>query len=122
MSQDESTIAIIDDDESVRNALRRLLRSAGWKAVTFATAEEFLQIPVEPVPLCLILDVHLPGISGLDLKKQLNAAGRNIPVVFITAYDNEQIREQVRQAGALACLCKPFEEQIVLHALALATR
>jgi FixJ family two-component response regulator len=120
MSPNGNTLAIIDDDESVRNALRRLIQSAGWKALTFASAEEFLQAPAQPAPCCLILDVHLPGLSGLDLKKHLDAAGRLLPVVFITAYANEQMRAQALQAGAIAFLSKPFEEQALLDALARA--
>jgi FixJ family two-component response regulator len=117
MSRKGNTIAIIDDDESVRNALRRLVQSAGWKALTFATAEEFLQSAARPTPCCLILDVRLPGLSGLDLKNQLSAAGRTIPVVFITAYADEQVREQALQAGGIAFLSKPFEETALLDAL-----
>jgi two-component system response regulator FixJ len=115
-----NTIAIIDDDESVRHALRRLVQSAGWKALPFASAEEFLQSPGRPPLCCLILDMRLPGLSGLELKKQLDAAGRIVPVIFITAFASEHIREQALQAGAIAFLGKPFEEQALLDALALA--
>jgi two-component system, LuxR family, response regulator FixJ len=118
----ENIIAIIDDDESVRHALRRLVQSAGWKALPFASAEEFLQAPARPPPSCLILDMRLPGLSGLELKQQLDAAGRILPVIFITAFASEQIREQALQAGAVAFLSKPFEEQALLNALALAAR
>ena len=120
MSRTGNTIAIIDDDESVRHALRRLVQSAGWKALTFASAEEFLQSPARPPPYCLILDMRLPGLSGLDLKKQLDAEARTVPVIFITAHVDEQVRQQALQAGAIAFLSKPFEEQALLDALALA--
>jgi FixJ family two-component response regulator len=112
------TICIIDDDESVRRALGRLLRSVGLAAETFATAEEFLQATGQPEPDCLILDVHLPGRSGLELQKQLTAEGRNIPIVFITAYRDERVRELALRGGALAFLHKPFEEQSLLEVLA----
>jgi FixJ family two-component response regulator len=120
MSRTGATIAIIDDDQSVRRALRRLIQTAGWKALTFASAEEFLQTPTQMAPTCLILDVRRPGLSGLDLKKQLDAAGRILPVIFITAHVDEEIRQQALHAGAVAFLSKPFEGQALLDALARA--
>jgi FixJ family two-component response regulator len=111
MTRTAKTIAIIDDDASVRHALRRLVQSAGWKASAFVTAEEFLQAAAQPPPACLILDVRLPGLSGWDLKKQLDAEGQHFPVIFISAHANEQIREQARKAGAIAFLGKPFDDQ-----------
>jgi FixJ family two-component response regulator len=113
-------VFIIDDDESVRRALRRLLRSVGIHAEVCATAEEFLEVAPEPTPGCLILDVHLPGASGLDLQERLLAEGRRIPIVFITAYPEEPSRQRALHAGAIAFLAKPFEEQSVLTALATA--
>jgi len=118
----DQTVYIIDDDESVRRALRRLVRSVGLKAETFATAEEFLRAPEQPPPGCLVLDVHLPGLSGLELQDQLATIGRRIPIVFITAYGEEKMRERALQAGAVAFLQKPFEEQSLLHAIAKALR
>jgi two-component system, LuxR family, response regulator FixJ len=114
------TIAIIDDDKSVRHALRRLVQSAGWRALTFATAEAFLQVPAQLPAACIILDLCLPGLSGLELRKQLNAAGRMLPFIFITAHANERIREQALQAGAIAFLSKPFNDQDLLDVLDLA--
>jgi len=113
-------IIIVDDDESVRRALRRLLRSVGMTVTTFATAEEFLESTGQPPPGCLILDVHLPGLSGLELQKRLIAEGRCAPVVFITAYGDDPTREQALRAGAIAFLLKPFEEQPFLDAVARA--
>ncbi len=115
-------VYIIDDDESVRRALRRLLHSAGFQTATFATAEDFLQSADDRASACLILDVHLPGLSGLALQQQLVAEGRNVPIVFITAYPERQVREQVLQAGAIAFLEKPFEDQSLLEAVERGTR
>ncbi len=84
---------------------------------TFATAEEFLQCPAQPAPDCLVLDVHLPGLSGLELQERLKADGRDIPVVFISAYAEECVREQALRAGAVAFLPKPLDEQALLDAV-----
>jgi FixJ family two-component response regulator len=116
VSPPQPTIFIIDDDESVRRALRRLMRSLGLDATTFATAEEFLQSP-QPAPDCLILDVHLPGLSGLELQERLTAEDRGVPIVFITAYADDQMGERALHAGAVAFLEKPFEEQTLLEAV-----
>jgi len=118
MPRTRQTICIIDDDESVRRALRRLLRSVGLDVETFATAEEFLQAPAQPAPDYLVLDVHLPGLSGLELQARLKTEGRHIPIVFITAYAEECVREQALRAGAIAFLQKPFDEQVLLAAVA----
>ena len=83
----------------------------------FTTAEEFLQFFTQTLPSCLILDVHLPGLSGLELQRRLSEEGKKIPVVVITAYEDEQIREQALQAGATAFLQKPFEELSLLQAV-----
>jgi FixJ family two-component response regulator len=119
MPRPAKTIAIIDDDESVRCALRRLVQTAGWTALTFTTAEAFLELPAQLPHACIILDLCLPGLTGLELKKQLDAAGRMLPVIFITAHANEQIREQALQAGAIAFLSKPFDDQDLLDVLEL---
>jgi FixJ family two-component response regulator len=117
MTRTRQTVCIIDDDESVRRALCRLVRSAGRDAETYATAEEFLHAPESPAPGCLILDVHLPALSGLELQEQLNAAGRGVPIIFISAYDDDQARAQALQAGAIAFLQKPFDEKSLLAAV-----
>jgi FixJ family two-component response regulator len=111
------TIVIVDDDESVRKALCRLLRSVGNNVQGFATAEEFLQGSLQPEPDCLVLDVHLPGLSGLELQERLNAGNRRIPVVFITAYEDEAACQLAMQQGAMAFLHKPFEERSLLEAI-----
>jgi FixJ family two-component response regulator len=110
-------IVVVDDDASVRRALRRLLRSAGRDVEAFATAEEFLQSTDEETPGCLVLDVHLPGLSGLELQERLTSDGRGIPIIFITAYGDDGMRERALRAGAIAFLQKPFEEQALLDAV-----
>jgi FixJ family two-component response regulator len=117
MNQPRQTVFIIDDDKSVRKALRRLIRSVGFQVEAFATAEEFLQAPAHPAPGCLILDVDLPGLSGLELHQQLIAEGRGVPIVFITAFANGQMRETALRSGAVAFLEKPFEERSLLGAI-----
>jgi FixJ family two-component response regulator len=117
MSENRLTICIIDDDKSVRRALHRLIRSAGWNAESFATAEDFLQSAGPLRPACLILDIHLPGLSGLQLQARLQAEDRAVPIVFITAYADEHMREAALRAGAVAFLEKPFEEQPLLDAV-----
>jgi FixJ family two-component response regulator len=122
-----STIAIIDDDESVRRALRRLINLLGLHVETFATAEDFLENPFisgsppEAHPFepfrCLILDVHLPGMSGLELQERLKAEGRDVAIVFITAYPNDRARTQALRAGAIAFLHKPFDEKALVDAV-----
>jgi len=115
-------VAIIDDDEAVRNALRRLIQSAGWHARTFSTAEEFLSEADQPPPSCLVLDLHLPGLSGLELYERLKADRRLVHVVFVTAYPDGQTRELAMRAGAVAFLEKPFEEHRLLNAIEQALR
>jgi FixJ family two-component response regulator len=111
------TVCIIEDDESVRRALRRLLRAVGLTAEAFASAEEFLEAAGRPAPGCLILDHHLPGLSGLELQARLKAEGRDIPIVFLTAYGDARVREQALRAGAVAFLEKPFAEKALLEAV-----
>jgi FixJ family two-component response regulator len=120
MSRNKQTIFIIDDDESVRRALSRLIRSVGLRAESCATAEEFLESDEQPAPACLILDVHLPGLSGLEFQTRLKAEGRCVPIVFITAYGDDATREQALQGGAIDFLPKPFEERALLDAVARA--
>jgi FixJ family two-component response regulator len=112
------TVIVIDDDESVRRALGRLLRSSGLKVESFATAEEFLQAAAGPLPGCLVLDVHLPGLSGPELRARLSAEGRDAPVVYVSGYEDEGLRDRELRTGAVAFLRKPFEEQSLLDAVA----
>jgi FixJ family two-component response regulator len=119
MPETLQVICIIEDDESVRRALRRLIRSMGLEVEAFATAEEFLESIKQTLPCCLILDVNLPGLNGFELQQRLQAEGHNIPFVIITAYAEERVREQAFKAGAIAFLAKPFEERMLLQAVSL---
>jgi FixJ family two-component response regulator len=106
-------VYVIDDDASLLRALRRLLAAGGFRVCTFASAEEFLE-SAAATPACLVLDVHLGGLSGLDLHEQLLAAGRRIPVVFITAHDDAVTRERAQRAGAIDYLRKPFNDESLI--------
>ena len=110
-------IAIVDDDPSARQGLQRLVRSVGWKAETFASAQEFLaHARIEP-PSCVVLDLQLPGLSGLDLQKRMAEAGLETPIVFLTGHGNIPASVQAIKAGAVEFLTKPFDEQDLLRAI-----
>jgi FixJ family two-component response regulator len=104
-------IAIIDDDESVREATKSLIRSFGFAAESFGSAEEFLKSDCLERTRCLITDVQMPGKSGLDLYRQLVAAGKTIPTILITAYPDEKMHARALKAGVICYLIKPFDEQ-----------
>ena len=110
-------ISVVDDDESVREALESLLRSAGFKAEVFASAEQFLRSDRAREVDCLIADVRMPGMDGLELQRQLAAGGFRLPIIFITAHGDELARAQALRAGAVAFLRKPFSEQALLDAI-----
>jgi FixJ family two-component response regulator len=120
MHQTAPVIAVIDDDASVRRALQRLLQAAGFTVETFATAREFLNTDYGGQTSCLVLDVHLPGMSGFQLQEYLAAAGVPIPIVFMTAYDDESTRERVNRAGAVDYLRKPFDQGTMIGAISRA--
>ena len=120
MGKTGPTIALIDDDESVRRALGRLLRSAGLEVEAYASAEEYLGSRGPSTPDCLVLDVRMTGMSGLELQRQLASSGRCVPVVFITAHEDEQARRVALGAGAVDFLRKPFDDRILLDAVAKA--
>jgi FixJ family two-component response regulator len=113
----EAVIAIVDDDPSVRRGLERLIRSMGWKTEVFASAQEFLARPTTAGPGCLVLDVQLPGLSGLDLQKQMAEAGLETPIVFLTGHGSIPISVQAMKAGAIEFLTKPVDEQDLLRAI-----
>jgi FixJ family two-component response regulator len=110
-------ISIVDDDESIREALQSLLRSVGFRAKTFASAEQFLQFDQIETTACLILDVRMPGMSGLELQRRLMATQYRIPIVFVTAHGDEEVRSRALQAGAVEFLLKPFSEEALLNAI-----
>ena len=122
MSVAELRVCVIDDDEDVVRAVRRLLRSAEHAIDTFASTEEFLDLGSQARPDCLVLDVHLRGLSGFDLQDLLEASGRSIPIVFITAHDDTGTRERARKTATTEYLSKPFEDRSLLCAIHHAIR
>ena len=110
-------ISIVDDDDSLRNSLNNLIRSVGFRAQGFSSAEAFLNSSELHDTACLILDVRMPGMSGLDLQRQLVAANSPIPIVFITSHGDDDARARALEAGAVAFLDKPFREEAPLTAI-----
>lgn len=110
-------VFVVDDDASVRNALANLLCSVGLKVQTFGTAQEFLSSERPDAPGCLVLDVRLPGLSGLDLQRQLAEARIQLPIIFITGHGDIQMSVDAMKAGAVEFLTKPFREQVLLDAI-----
>jgi FixJ family two-component response regulator len=117
MAQTQHIVAIVDDDVFIQTALARLLYAAGWQAVTFTSAEAFLQTGRQALPDCLVLDVWLPGMTGVELLEHLVATDSTLPAVIITGRDDLQMRMRAMQAGAAAYLLKPLEGQDLLQAL-----
>lgn len=107
-------VAIVDDDESIRAALQGFMKEAGLPAQSFASAEEFLKSGDMTQAGCLVADIRMPGMSGLDLQARLNADRLRIPIVFITAHGDENMRMQALRAGAVEFLAKPFDEEVLL--------
>jgi|SRR6266496_464838 FixJ family two-component response regulator len=101
-------VAVVDDDPSICKSLERLLRASGFAPLTYLSAEAFLQDPTSVTFDCMILDIHLGGMSGFELQKQLVAAGSAPPIIFITADEEPDTPERARQAGCVACFRKPF--------------
>ena len=110
-------VFVVDDDASMRQALRSLIRSAGMRVETFASAEEYLRHEHPDEPACLVLDVRLPGSSGLELQRQLNASPNNIPIIFITGHGDIPMSVRAVKAGAVEFLPKPFRDQQLLDAI-----
>jgi FixJ family two-component response regulator len=110
-------VFVIDDDESIRDALKSLIRSVGLSVATFASAHEFLQSRRPDIPACLILDVRMPGLSGLDLQRELAEANINIPIIFITGHGDIPMSVRAMKAGAVEFLTKPFRDQDLLDAI-----
>jgi FixJ family two-component response regulator len=115
-------IFIVDDDPDVRRAMQRLLQMANFRVETFATAEEFLSSGHFQNPGVLVLDIRLPGMSGADLQKALAASGSTLPIVFMTAYEDAGVRQEVMDRGAVAFLQKPVDEHTLLEAIQKASQ
>jgi FixJ family two-component response regulator len=113
---DEPIVFVIDDNRSVREAITSLLASVGLRAATFRTAEEFLNAPRPDAPACVVLDVRLPGLSGLDLQQVLLTAGEPLPIIFITGHGDVPMSVQAMKSGAVEFLLKPFRDQQLLDA------
>ena len=110
-------VAIVDDDDSMRGALQGMLKAVGYPAQAFASAEEFLKSGQQRQTSCLITDIRMPGMSGLDLQAHLNAERCKIPIIFITAHGDAKMRIQALRAGAVEFLSKPFDEEVLLESV-----
>src|SRR6267378_6912484 len=108
-------VSIVDDDDLMRSALQGLLKAVGLPARAFASAEEFLRSGHQHDTACLITDIRMPGMSGLELQAQLNADHCRIPTIFITAHGDERMRMQALRAGAAEFLAKPFDDEVLLE-------
>src|ERR1700747_3057672 len=110
-------VAIVDDDELMRNALQGMLKSVGLLSQAFASAEEFLKSGQQHETACLIADIRMPGMSGLELQAHLNAEHCRIPTIFITAHGDTKMRMQALRAGAVEFLAKPFDDEVLLESV-----
>src|SRR5205809_7987130 len=117
MSQPAPIVFVVDDDVSVRESLELLIRCAGWQAETFASAQEFLSRPRVLAPSCLVLDVGLPDLNGLDLQKRVAVDRTDMPIIFITGYGDIPMTVQAMKAGAVEFLTKPFGDEVLLNAI-----
>jgi len=117
MNEVDAMVFVIDDDESIREALKSLIRSVGLGVKTFASAHEFLQSERADVSSCLILDVRMPGLSGLDLQSELAQANVHVPIIFITGHGDIPMSVRAMKAGAIEFLTKPFRDQDLLDAI-----
>jgi FixJ family two-component response regulator len=110
-------ISIVDDDESIREATKGLVRSLGYLAATFSSAEEFLSSDRVEDTQCLITDVQMPGLSGVELQRRLIDTGRTMPTIFVTAFPDDRTRNRVLDAGAIGYLSKPYSEESLIECL-----
>ena len=108
------TISIVDDDLSVRRALRRLVQSAGYAVETFASAHDYLDATPRARGGCLVLDIHMEGMNGFELQERLASDRRSVPIIFMTAHDDPRTRERIGKAGAAGYLSKPFDPEALL--------
>jgi FixJ family two-component response regulator len=117
MSTVTSIVFIVDDDVSVRESLELLIQNEGWQAETFASAQEFLDHPRAALPSCLILDVSLPGLNGLELQQRVAAERTDMPIIFITGHGDIPMTVRAMKAGAIEFLTKPFSDEALLNAI-----
>ena len=115
--EQQPLVCVVDDDAAMLRALRLLIAISGFSVETFASAEQFLEAPRPRTIDCLVVDVHLGGVSGLDLQEGLASTGSSIPIIFITAYDDGPTRERARRGGAVEYLTKPFDEEALIDAI-----
>src|SRR5260370_33200789 len=116
----DAMVFVVDDDAPMRESIRNLIRSVGLRVELFSSAQEFLESSRPEMPSCLVLDVRLPGLSGLDLQKRTTEAGMEIPIIFITGYGDIPMTVGAMKAGAVEFLSKPFRDQDLLDAIQLA--
>jgi len=116
MNPNNTHVAVVDDDDSFLRAMERRLRAAGIQPVTYSSAEAFLRDENQTAD-CLVLDIHLGGMSGLDLRRRLASLGKDTPVIFVTAHDEPKIREEAQRLGCSAYLCKPVAGALLLEAI-----
>src|SRR6202521_3098183 len=114
---DAPTVFVVDDDDGVRASIEGLLKSASLRCASFGTAEEFLRTKLPDGPNCLVLDVSLPGVNGLDFQRQLSDVGIQIPIIFITGHGDIPMTVKAMKSGAVEFLTKPFEDQALLDAI-----
>jgi RNA polymerase sigma factor (sigma-70 family) len=120
MTEPASVVFVVDDDPSIRRAIKRLVESVGLQVELFGAAQEFLQSQPRDVPSCLVLDIRLPGVSGLDFQRELAEAKNNIPIIFISAHGDVPMAVRAMKAGAVEFLTKPFRDQDLLDAVQVA--
>lgn len=114
---DTPLISVVDDDKSLRESLKGALKLLGYRTAVFSSAESFLTSDVLSETNCLVLDVRMPGMSGLELQRELKHGGRKIPIIFITAHGDEDVVARATAGGAVDCLLKPFREEALLKAI-----
>jgi FixJ family two-component response regulator len=117
MAENDAIVFVIDDDSSVREAIKSLIRSVGMRVETFPSAKEFMESKRPDAPACLVLDVRMPGLSGLDLQRELSEAGVTVPIIFITGHGDIPMSVRAMKAGAVEFLTKPFRDQDLLDAI-----
>lgn len=117
MPDSQGVIAVVEDDFGMREALTRMLKAAGFEARAYGSAEALLECGSFADLRCLVVDIHLPGASGIDLHRRLNEDGEARPIVFITAHDSPRLRREAEELGAVAFLAKPFEGRLLLGAV-----